>query len=66
MLYLECGYYLRAATITFKVWQEGATIRGRRLIEEIRYFNDRVWLYLVQLLHAINQLAIEQWSGSGS
>ena len=27
------GYYSRAATITFKVWQEGATIRGRRLFE---------------------------------
>ena len=28
---MECGYYSRAATITFKVWQEGATIRDMRL-----------------------------------
>ena len=42
VLYFECSDYLRAAVIKL-VWQLGddylraATIRGRRLIEEIRY-----------------------------
>ena len=30
---MECGYYLRVATIAFKVWQHGATIQGRRLFK---------------------------------
>ena len=36
---MECGYYSRAATISFSTSGGAATIRERRLIERIRYIN---------------------------